>query len=638
MNNKAPLTSPPAASTAGDLSAHPNRSARPWLLRALLVLVLLSALLIGYRLLRLGLYGWAAYQSATELLAIVESGPALDDAPALLPTVETHIAALADSATGVEQQVRFFAPLLRAFEPLPTYGATIAAAPELLRAGREGLALAEGGLGVLEPVAATMNEGAGVDALLTSTLDAVAEQRRAFDEMAVHATGLVAALDDMPRAGLHPAVGERLATVDPLLPLLAPALHMAPDLPLLVGMDSPHTYLVLVQNNHELRATGGFITAVGTLTLDQGQPTAIDFTDSYDFERRDIKYGWLPEPMQRYMDMDLLLLRDANWSPDLSTAARMIGALYTQQTGQSINGVVSLDLSAAELLIDALGPFELDGFDEPVTGETVVEQMKSFRDDALDIEEGEITGDWGGRKDFMPTLAAAALERVQTGDVDPVRVVEAGLRALDERSIQIWVQEERSAEALATLGWDGALRAPSGGDFVALVDSNLGFNKVDMVIERALEHSVTWSSAERAAATTTVTYRHALEVPDHTCDLTPRYGDTYDEQSARCYYNYVRLYVPLGSELISIDGVDEASVESQRGEGGTQRFAGYFVMKPGSTHRATFRYTLPDSVRADDYALIVQRQAGTAALPLSLDINGTEVETIIEAGRFAWSR
>ncbi|MBK8046944.1 MAG: DUF4012 domain-containing protein [Anaerolineales bacterium] len=62
----------------------------------------------------------------------------------------------------------------------------------------------------------------------------------------------------------------------------AAAAKLGPHAPWLLGMDAPRTYLILVQNNHELRATGGFIAAIGTVSVDQGKITSFDFVDSYD--------------------------------------------------------------------------------------------------------------------------------------------------------------------------------------------------------------------------------------------------------------------------------------------------------------------------------------------------------------------
>src|SRR5213596_1610256 len=48
------------------------------------------------------------------------------------------------------------------------------------------------------------------------------------------------------------------------LPEVGALLRLAPGL---AGLDRPKTYLILVENEDELRATGGYITAAGTVTV-----------------------------------------------------------------------------------------------------------------------------------------------------------------------------------------------------------------------------------------------------------------------------------------------------------------------------------------------------------------------------------
>ncbi|MCB0092388.1 MAG: hypothetical protein KDE54_31080, partial [Caldilineaceae bacterium] len=94
--------------------------------------------------------------------------------------------------------------------------------------------------------------------------------------------------------------------------------------------------------------------------------------------------------------------------------------------------------------------------------------------------------------DFIPQLAAAALARVQGGKLDYVQLGQAAIDALNQRAIQIWLNDKEDAQQLAALGWDGALHPEQGADFIALVDSNLGYNKVDSVLERSISYEVAW--------------------------------------------------------------------------------------------------------------------------------------------------
>jgi len=125
----------------------------------------------------------------------------------------------------------------------------------------------------------------------------------------------------------------------------------------------------------------------------------------------------------------------------------------------------------------------------------------------------------------------------------------------------------------------------------------------------------------------------------HQCDITPRYsseGAVYDEMFERCYFGYPRLYAPMGSELIAIQGIEDGSALSERGELRTQIFAGYFSMAPGQQHQVIFEYWLPPNIVADSYELIVQRQAGIESLPLKLNIQDQEIALNLTEGIVHW--
>ena len=149
---------------------------------------------------------------------------------------------------------------------------------------------------------------------------------------------------------------------------------------------------------------------------------------------------------------------------------------------------------------------------------------------------------------------------------------------------------------------------------------------------------MTWPVAGAAPeATVTIDYRHPLTVTEHACDLTPRYGADYDDLVERCFFNYVRLYVPSGSVLLDTSGFQADSVRTTRGEKGTQVFGGYFVMLPGEHLRVQFRYQLPATLAPERYQLLVQRQSGSGPLPITLNMNDRYSSLSLEANIFYWS-
>jgi hypothetical protein len=419
-------------------------------------------------------------------------------------------------------------------------------------------------------------------------------------------------------------------------------LRLGPLLPDLLGMEQPVTYLLLVQNNDELRATGGFISGVGVLTLEKARIAELEFVDSYRFYRKELSYPPAPLPMQEYMDISLLLLRDANWSPDLPTTAKLVQSLYRRETGRTINGIITVDLRALELIVSALEPLTLEGAEEPITGASVIATIKELYSTpaSLDanIEEAGLNTWWGRRKEFMPALAQSARSRLESGQVDFAKLLVAAQTALNERAIQVWLTNKAAAAELAELGWDGGIHPEPDADFLALVDSNVGYNKADAVVERALTYEVAWpeEAGTPAVATATITYTHLISAADQLCDPTPRYGSDYTDLTERCYFNYLRLYVPGGSKLVEMTGVEPDSVHSQRGEARTQIFAGYFQLPPRAQQVVTVRYTLPPTLTKADYRLVVQRQSGTRSLPLQLIVGDDAWSTTLNNGRLLW--
>ena len=604
--------------------------------RLLLLIGLLLLLFVGYKATRVGLHAWSAYQEGAALLALAQDESLLDQ----LPLAQVSLAKIAPAVGGIEREMRFFAPLLKRLGWLPTVGGTLAATPDLLVGARELSAMANEGLMLVQPILDA--EERGPRSPTTALLAALPTMEPDLELLATRADVATGALGSISASDLHPSIANRFAAVQPLLPVMAPALRMGASLPVLLGAEAPQTYLLLVQNNHELRATGGLISGLGRLTLENAEIADLEFSDSYATERKDVEYPNAPEPMRRYMGLPLMLLRDANWSPDLSTSAQTVSAIYAQDTGVRIDGIITVDLHAVEQMITGLGALTIPDTEEPITGATAIEQIKQFWNKPLGTEDTIVDAGlgkwWSQRKNFMPALAFAALARVESGDVDQMQLSQSVLGALNSRAVQIWVVDQNAGSQLAELGWDGSLHVPEEGDFVALVDSNLGYNKVDNIIKRSMDYAVSWPSGpqEPAIATLKMTYTHPLPVADHECNVYPRYGKEYDDLVARCYFNYIRLYVPMGSTLISVDGAEPETVSERRGEKNTQVFSAYSIVEDGTEKTITFVYELPARIMADSYHLLLQRQSGTEPLPLTINIDGTAQSTVVVDGRYRW--
>jgi len=591
-------------------------------LRPTLIFLLTFLLaLVVYRAGRLGYLAWQTNQH----VAALTTPRAAASWPTDWRATAISIDALADTVATLDADVQPLAPLLGALQPLPGYGATLAAMPALAGVTRQATRLAQR--------FTALATAAGDAAATPASFLAAAGPR--LPALAPDLDALAADLAALPPVDAPESLARFVQQAPGLATLAAEAARLGPRLGWLLGMDAPRTYLVLVQNNHELRATGGFIAAFGRVVVDQGRLVDLDVVDSYQVYSDQSEYGPAPAPMLAHMGIELQVARDANWSPNLPTAAPVVRRLYTQDTGVPIDGILTVDLNTIRHLIGAFGELRVPGLPEPLTAANVEAQLIRLWEQPLSSSEPGGGDWWSQRKDFMPLVAEAAIARTQSGAVDPAALGAAVAAALADRSAQLWVSDPSAQQVFAAAGWDGGLHPQAGADFLAVVDSNLGYNKVDAVIQRGVDYAVRWPDGPDAPAlaTLTLTYTHPITATDPGCDPSPRYGAGYAALIKRCYFDYVRVYAPAGSRLIDVDGMAPETVTSEAGEAGTQRFGGFFILPPNNRQVVTWTYRLPAGLTPDSYALIVQRQSGTAPLPITLDIGGKRHSTLLSGSR-----
>ncbi|MCD6289503.1 MAG: DUF4012 domain-containing protein [Anaerolineae bacterium] len=595
----------------------------------LLVVALVVAVgggLVGFRVFQHARAAWLAAQAIEPLARQAVAHPGdVQTLRALSP----HLAVLDVELTALRDMAMPFFPVMRRLEDVPGAGREISAAPDLLDAAVELTVAArvglEAGLPILDAIAredAPRGDGTRLD-VLASALPLLEETTPAWNSVGEHLERANVALQRVDTSCLPPPWGGRLRRLQQLLPQALAAARVLPYAPDLLGARGKRAYLIIAQNSDELRPTGGFISGVGVVQVSGGKLTSLTFYDSYAVDNLDQPHPPAPEALQRYLDAQILFLRDANWSPDFPTSARVIQSLYRLDQGVETYGVIAFDLPAVQQIVAALAPLRVPGVKEPLTGDNVLGQIKAAWEqpaEGLTIDR-DWKAWWRKRKSFMPALVQAAMQRLTSGDVDWVRLAMAVRQAADERHILIYLDQPVAQEAITALGWDGGLH-PGDHDYLAVIDANVGYNKVNAAVTRRMDYSVAYRDGGWIAHLT-LTYTHSLTASLTTCVHRAVYGHTYEDMVRRCYWDYVRVYVPDGSHLIEADGLEPQSVREEPGEQGTWVIAGHFVMRPGTEHVVRFTYQLPDRVVSGGrYELRVQKQPGLVSLPFRLDFTG----------------
>jgi hypothetical protein len=410
--------------------------------------------------------------------------------------------------------------------------------------------------------------------------------------------------------------------------------QLAQSLPTLLGQEAPQTYLILMQNSDELRPSGGYITAAGHITFDRGEIVEFVMRDSYAVDQLSEAYPYPPEPLYRYMAADYWVLRDASWSPDFPNTARTAIELYKLGQGISANGVIALDQQALPYILRAFGPVEVEG--EQVTADNVIQLMRQHWAPA----EGQKLNRewWSQRKSFMLDLAETLHQKLEDdfGSVDFSLLIRSLQQVLAEKHLLIYLEDPVVANFLTEQNWDGAL-APRQGDYLMVVDANIGFNKASALVQRQLNYQVALAEDGSAQAHLNLLYQHQAKNRPDSCSKELRYDPAYEQNMERCYWNYLRVIVPTDSHLITGPANTVAEQYLLRGQATTGEidvaplgsdklsWGQLFLLAPQEGLSLDYVYTLPSGTAwlAGDhweYHLQLQKQPGTLQPPAEIII------------------
>ncbi len=523
---------------------------------------------------------------------------------------------------------------------MPVYGGDLASMNDLMIMTDALLASADISAQVVLPL---MEESTAAEDQFSLRLPRLLKQlHQAEPQFAEARASLDVAMDARGRlavASLSPRVSDLILNqVDRLIPLLQDGMTLAMEIPRLMGAteDGPKTYLLLVQNEDELRPTGGFITAAGTLVLKDGQVLSIDFTDSGELDNWDRPYPLAPWQLDRYMNSRVLILRDSNWFTDFPTSALYAENLYAYHNSHSVDGVIAFDQHMLVLLLRALGPIEVEGAPYLINSNNIISFMRISK---TPPPGRPVPPDWN-RKSFMGKVANSILDKIFSGDEIPWKQLgEAGLQGLNERHLLLQLDDPLLKEVISQHSWDGAVK-PGAGDFLMVVDANIGFNKTSAVVETQLIYDVDLTDPQIPTSQLTVIHENNSS-KDVDCIQwdTERNKTVYPIDA--CYYNYMRVYTQAGTKVLDsvTQTVPNAWMILNRGVKahvdvldeeikGLQTFGTLMVVPGGESLNTTMQFGLPRSILEDIpdldqkvYHLTVQKQPGTIAIPIIIRVH-----------------
>jgi hypothetical protein len=413
-------------------------------------------------------------------------------------------------------------------------------------------------------------------------------------------------------------------------------------LPALVGLDGKKVYLVLLQNNMELRPGGGFIGSYGLLTMQNGKVAEFSVYDVYDADGQLKEHVEPPFQLKRYLGATHWFMRDSNFDVDFSKSAAAAAYFYNLETGKHIDGVMAVDTFFVRRLLQVVGPMKIPGYAETVTAENFFLLTETHAQDKFFPGSTQ-------KKDFLSAVYTT-LETKVMSQHDYGALGTAIAESIQEKHLLFAFPDKTLQDLFVVQGLSSSLtdrreeKAGIFNDYFAINEANIGANKSNYYLERTIAHTVQLDEKDAASESAIITYHNK---------------STQGKAFGGDYKAYVRFVLPKGTEVLSlkIDNTQqdtipaitdpavfnrksfvppkELEVELSEEEGKT--IVGFlFIVPAGARKTIELSYAVPttfsQATGAYGYNLQVVKQPGTGADPYTFSLHVPATMRILQNG------
>ncbi|WP_440159140.1 DUF4012 domain-containing protein [Arthrobacter sp. SAFR-014] len=251
-------------------------------------------------------------------------------------------------------------------------------------------------------------------------------------------------LNGIEAGGLMPQIAAPLVSARKELMPLRDALDSAADvaqvLPQMMGQDSPRSYVLLIQNNAELRATGGIPGALAVLNVSKGHLSLGAQSSALALGPADPRVAVDPEQQQIYSTRLGKFMQDVNLTPDFPTAARTAKSMWERKTGDRVDGVLSIDPVALGFVLQATGAVQLT---DPALTDLAQGRLpvKLTADNIVPTLLSEVYAkipEPNLQDAYFAGVAKEVFTKLSSGTVDAQKLIDVLTRGAAEHRIQIW--------------------------------------------------------------------------------------------------------------------------------------------------------------------------------------------------------
>lgn len=323
-------------------------------------------------------------------------------------------------------------------------------------------------------------------------------------------------------------------------------------LPTMLGGDGPRDYVLAMQNNAELRSSGGIIGSIALLHAEGGRITLGTQASTRDFPGLDTALPLSESTVALFDDRPGRYLQNITSIPDFAEAGATIAARWQGRFGGEIDGVIAVDAVVAEHLMEATGDLSFGPF--TATPETIISILLS--------EIYAAVPDPAAQDDVFAQAASGLFGAALSGG-DTKALIGALAESAGEGRIRIWSAHEDEEAVLTASALGGTIPKDSAdATYVGVLMNDTTGAKMDYYTRASV---VTAIGSCQGEATTQVRVTWTNTAPSDAATSLPPYvtGAGYYGVPAGSVRTLIAVYGPEGATPSHIDrDGDEESVQT----------------------------------------------------------------------------
>jgi len=425
----------------------------------------------------------------------------LEAASSLIPQLKQEIVASeANSADDTLAKLREYTSRARAdagdpvwalASGLPWVGPNLSAISEVARSADDVTTL---GLTPLVRVYESLNWDSLVPSGSGSNLEPIRSAAPSVASSAYAVRASSQRLEEIDSGQLLPQVAEPLEEATAELKLASVALNSAADAakvaPAMLGADDSRNYLLIIQNNAEIRASGGIPGALAVLTLDDGKLTLSGQNTATEVGAMTPPLPVDQQQQQIYTARLGKYMQDVNLTPDFPTAATTAQAMWEKKTGQKVDGIISIDPVVLSYILQSTGTVsvtspelaavEASGLPTQLTGDNVVQTLLS--DVYAKIKQPKL------QDAYFAGVAKEVFAALSSGKGEARGLIAGITRGAEEGRVLVWSDNASEQSVISKYALSGSISGPS----VSPAQFGVYFNdgtgaKMDYYVKRTVQ-------------------------------------------------------------------------------------------------------------------------------------------------------